>query len=98
MTMLKRVRPRAEAIGRWLRQALEAMAPPGSEVRGVGPMLRLEFPEPSPHPGAAVLVATREEGLILLTYGNVIRIIVPFAVTDPQLERGLAILEGAVGG
>ena len=48
-----------------------------------------------------VVAAAREEGLILLTcglYGNVVPILVPFAVTDPQLEHGLAILEGALGG
>ena len=48
-----------------------------------------------------VVAAAREEGLILLTcglFGNVVRILVPFAVTDPQLEHGLAILEGALGG
>jgi 4-aminobutyrate aminotransferase len=95
------VRPRAEAIGVRLREALEAMAPPGSDVRGLGPMLALELPEQSPERAAGVLRAAREQGLILLTcglYGNVIRILVPFAVTDEQLERGLAILEHALGG
>ncbi len=50
---------------------------------------------------AAVVRTAREQGLLLLTcglYGNVIRILVPFAVTDEQLERGLEILERALGG
>ena len=101
LVALGRVRPRAEAIGRRLRQALEAMAPPGSGMRGLGPILGLEFPEPSPDRGAAGVAAALEEGLILLAcglFGNVIRILVPFAVTDPPLERGLTILEGAIGG
>jgi 4-aminobutyrate aminotransferase-like enzyme len=29
-------------------------------------------------------------------YGNVIRILVPFAVGDEELERGLDILEGLI--
>jgi 4-aminobutyrate aminotransferase / (S)-3-amino-2-methylpropionate transaminase / 5-aminovalerate transaminase len=95
------VRPRAEAIGARLHEALEAMAPAGSEVRGLGPMLGLELPEQSPDRAGAVARAAREDGLLLLTcgpYGNVIRILVPFAVTDEQLERGLATLERALGG
>jgi 4-aminobutyrate aminotransferase len=95
------LRPRAEAIGARLREALEAAAPPGSEVRGLGPMLALELPEPSPDRAAAVVRSAREQGLLLLTcglYGNVIRILVPFAITDEELERGLAILERALGG
>ena len=98
---LEDVRPRAEAIGLRLREALEKMAPPGSDVRGLGPMLGLELPERSPDRAAEVVRAAREQGLLLLTcglHGNVIRILVPFAVTDEQLERGLEILERALGG
>ncbi len=43
--------------------------------------------------------AAREQGLILLScgiYGNVIRILVPFAISDEELERGLDILEACV--
>jgi len=98
---LPAVRPRAEAIGVRLREALEAMAPAGSEVRGLGPMLGLELPDRSPDRAAEVIRSAREQGLILLScglYGNVLRILVPFAITDEQLDRGLAILEGALGG
>ncbi len=31
-------------------------------------------------------------------YGNVIRILVPFTITDDELEKGLDILEGCLGG
>ena len=31
-------------------------------------------------------------------YGNVIRILVPFTIGDEELERGLDILEHALGG
>ena len=41
------------------------------------------------------------KGLLLLScgiYGNVIRILVPFAIEDAELERGLDILESTLGG
>ena len=38
-------RPRAEQIGTHLRERLEAIAPEGSEVRGIGPMIAIELPE-----------------------------------------------------
>jgi 4-aminobutyrate aminotransferase/(S)-3-amino-2-methylpropionate transaminase len=37
-----------------------------------------------------------EKGLVILTcgsYGNIIRILAPFVITDEQLEQGLAIME-----
>ena len=42
---LEAQRPHAEQIGARLRERLEAMAPAGSEVRGLGPMLAIELPE-----------------------------------------------------
>ena len=69
------------------------------EVRGLGPMLAIELPEQSPDARRAS-AAAREQGLLLLScglYGNVIRILVPFAIADDELERGLDILEGALG-
>ena len=63
-------------------------------------MLALELPEQSPARAGAVLAAARDRGLILLTcglYGNVIRLHVPFVISDDELERGLAILEQAIG-
>ena len=37
-----------------------------------------------------------EKGLIMLVcgiYGNVIRVLTPFVITDEQLEKGLSIME-----
>jgi 4-aminobutyrate aminotransferase len=93
-------RERAEAIGARVRERLQVMAPEGADVRGIGPMLALELPEQSPDETTRITREARERGLILLscgTYGNVIRILVPFAVTDEDLERGLDILESLVG-
>ena len=56
--------------------------------------------EPAPDAAAAVTAAAREQGLVLLScglYGNVIRILVPLVISDEELERGLDILEAALG-
>lgn len=94
-------RPRAEEIAARIRERLEKIAPSGAEVRGLGPMLALEFAEQSGELTMRITRVARERGLILLScglYGNVIRILVPFAIGDDELERGLAILEDAIGG
>jgi 4-aminobutyrate aminotransferase/(S)-3-amino-2-methylpropionate transaminase len=41
-----------------------------------------------------------ENGLVLLScgsYGNVIRVLAPFVITDDQLEKGLTIMEEGLG-
>jgi 4-aminobutyrate aminotransferase len=94
-------RPRAEQIGSRLRERLEAMAPAGSEVRGLGPMIAIELPEQTGDETTRITKAAREQGLLLLScgiYGNVIRILVPFTIGDAELERGLDILEETLGG
>jgi 4-aminobutyrate aminotransferase / (S)-3-amino-2-methylpropionate transaminase / 5-aminovalerate transaminase len=98
---LEETRPRAEAIGRRLRERLEAMAPEGSEVRGLGPMVAIELPEQTGEETARITASARGQGLMLLScglYGNVIRILVPFTVSDEDLERGLDILQGCLVG
>ncbi len=77
------------------------MAPAGSEVRGLGPMIAIELPEQSGDETARITKAAREQGLLLLScgiYGNVIRILVPFTIGDAELERGLDILESILAG
>ena len=94
-------RPRAEQIGTRLRERLEAMAPDGSEVRGIGPMIALELPEQAGDETSRITREAREQGLLLLScgiYGNVIRILVPFTIGDEELDKGLDILEGLVRG
>jgi 4-aminobutyrate aminotransferase len=93
------VRPRAEQIGARLRERLEAMAPADSEVRGLGPMLAIELAEQTGEETTRITIKAREQGLMLLScglYGNVIRILVPFTVTDDDLEKGLDILQGCL--
>jgi len=71
------------------------------EIRGLGAMLGLalvkgEKREPGADEAKKLAAFCLERGLIILvcgTYSNVVRVLVPFVITDEQLEKGLAILE-----
>jgi 4-aminobutyrate aminotransferase len=95
-------RARAETVGRLVRGRLERMAelqPAIGEVRGLGPMLAIEFVERSGDATKAVTTKARENGLVILScglYGNVIRLLPPLTANDEELERGLSILEQAL--
>jgi 4-aminobutyrate aminotransferase / (S)-3-amino-2-methylpropionate transaminase / 5-aminovalerate transaminase len=94
-------RTRSDELAARLRARLEAMAPAGSEVRGLGAMVALELPRQTGEETTRITAEARDRGLMLLScgiYGNVIRILVPFAIGDEELERGLDILEGCLGG
>ncbi len=91
-------RARAEELGARIRVRLEALN--AGEVRGLGPMLAVELPEKTPDRATRITAAARERGLVLLSagmYGNVIRILVPITIEDELLERGLRLLEEAIG-
>ena len=94
---------RAERLGSFLRTRLEEIAarqPLVGEVRGLGPMLALELREPTPDAAKATAAAAFEKGLLLLAcglYGNVIRLLPPLTASDEELERGLSLLEEALG-
>jgi 4-aminobutyrate aminotransferase len=96
-------RERADQIATLLRTRLDELAANHEligEVRGLGSMLALELVEQNGEASKAVTVAARDKGLILLScglYGNVIRLLPPLSATDEELERGLAILEEALG-
>jgi 4-aminobutyrate aminotransferase / (S)-3-amino-2-methylpropionate transaminase / 5-aminovalerate transaminase len=93
----------AAHVGSLLRARLEAIAarrPLVGEVRGLGPMLALELREPTPDAARAVSAAAFEKGLLLLACGldgNVIRLLPPLTASDEELERGLVLLEEALG-
>jgi 4-aminobutyrate aminotransferase/(S)-3-amino-2-methylpropionate transaminase len=90
---------RARELGETIRARLELLAARHSaigDVRGLGPMLAFELEEPTPELATAVTAAAREKGLVLLScglYGNVIRILVPLVISDPDLAHGLDLLE-----
>ncbi len=70
-------------------------------IRGLGAMLGLELVRgekrgPAAEEAKKLAAFCLERGLIILvcgTYSNVIRVLVPFVITGPQLEKGLSILE-----
>jgi 4-aminobutyrate aminotransferase len=96
-------RERAEALGKRIRERLDAIAGRAEaigEVRGLGPMLALEFTEPTADLAGRVTAGARERGLVLLScgiYGNVIRILVPLSISDDELASGLDLLEESLG-
>jgi 4-aminobutyrate aminotransferase / (S)-3-amino-2-methylpropionate transaminase / 5-aminovalerate transaminase len=96
-------RARAIALGEALRARLDEIAARHDavgEVRGLGPMLALELREQSPEAAKAVVDAAFERGLLLLScglHGNVLRLLPPLTVADDELDRGLSILDEALG-
>ncbi|KPK11136.1 MAG: 4-aminobutyrate aminotransferase [Anaerolineae bacterium SG8_19] len=71
------------------------------EIRGLGAMLGLELVkgenrEPAADEAKQFVSFCVENGLVILTcgsYGNIIRVLAPFVITDDQLEKGFAIME-----
>ena len=96
-------RERADQIATLLRKRLDGIAerrPLVGEVRGLGAMLALELVERNATAAKRVVARARERGLVLLSCGldgNVIRLLPPLSATDDELERGLSILEEALG-
>jgi 4-aminobutyrate aminotransferase len=96
-------RARADQIAGLLRSRLEGIAERFAavgEVRGLGAMLAFEFVDPEPELAKAVTAEALDRGLVLLAcglYGNVIRLLPPLAASDEELERGLDLLEEALG-
>ena len=96
-------RARAEAVGEELAAGLDAIARRFDDVgehRGLGPMRALELREQTPELASAVVAAAFERGLLLLgcgTYGNVLRLLPALNVSDDELQRGLELLEEALG-
>ena len=90
---------RASELGETIRARLDALAASNAdvgEVRGLGPMLALEFTERTPDRAQAVVSAAFDRGLVLLPcglYGNVIRLLPPLTITDDELDEGFAIVE-----
>jgi len=99
---------RARAVGERLRAGLERIAagqPHAGEVRGMGPMLAIEFvtdaESKAPMPDL-VLEITKQalaRGLIVIRaglYSNCIRLLPPLDLTDAEIDEGLRVLDEAV--
>ena len=95
-------RERAAEIGRLVRSRLERIVsdhPELGEVRGLGPMLAIEFVAASGDEARRVTRSARAQGLLLLScglYGNVLRLLPPLTASDEELDRGLSLLESAL--
>ena len=94
------------ALGQKLRARLEEWQrqfPIIGGICGMGAMLGFELVHKD---GTAAAEATNQlkslclqKGLIIITcgsYGNIVRMLIPFVITDGQLEKGLDILESSV--
>ena len=67
-----------------------------TEARGRGFLCALAFDRDV---SADVVQACLEKGLLILvcgSYGNVVRVLAPFVITDEQLEKGLSIMEAGL--
>jgi 4-aminobutyrate aminotransferase / (S)-3-amino-2-methylpropionate transaminase / 5-aminovalerate transaminase len=95
---------RAQQLGNRLMERFRSLQGEVSalgDVRGLGPMIGLEFvrdpatKEPAPEITDKILAQAREQGLILLKaglYNNVIRIVAPLVIEEALLSRGLETL------
>jgi 4-aminobutyrate aminotransferase len=92
----------AVRLGETLRARLDDLAGRHAwigEVRGLGPMLAIELEELTPDRAQSVVAAGFERGLLLLScglYGNVIRLLPPLTIAEPDLAEGLGLLEEAL--
>jgi len=98
---------RANELGSRLKQKLEAIravTPEISDIRGPGFMVAVEFANPASHePDAGftnrVRLEAQKRGLILLTcgvYGNVVRFLAPITIPDAVFSEAMGIVEEAV--
>lgn len=100
---------RAEVVGKAIRSRWEDVAgdvPEIGEIRGVGAMIGVEFvkdrgtKEPAGEYVGALMRETLSRGVVTVScgmYHNVLRHLMPLAITDEQLEEGLDVLaESAV--
>jgi 4-aminobutyrate aminotransferase/(S)-3-amino-2-methylpropionate transaminase len=100
---------RAVEVGERIHARLNDMAarhPAIGEVRGIGPMAAIELVqdretrEPGAGIAAAAVATALDRGLIILKtgiYDNVIRILVPIAAPDEDIDAGLDRLEESLG-
>jgi 4-aminobutyrate aminotransferase/(S)-3-amino-2-methylpropionate transaminase len=75
------------------------------DVRGLGPMVAMELvkdrktKEPAKDETKEIVKQCYEQGLIILSCGihsNVIRTLIPFVISNEQLDKGFSIVEGAL--
>jgi len=99
---------RAAQLGETIRERMDAWAGRWDaigDVRGLGAMLAIELvhdrasKDPAPEIATAVVEAAAERGLLLLKsgiYSNCIRVLVPFVITEAELDEALGVWEQAL--
>jgi 4-aminobutyrate aminotransferase/(S)-3-amino-2-methylpropionate transaminase len=99
---------RASAIGETIRARMQAWQERWQaigDVRGLGAMLAIELvrdrgtKEPAPELATRIVEAAAERGLLLLKsgiYSNCIRVLVPFVISDAELDEALGAWEDAL--
>jgi len=99
---------RAQAIGERIRHHLHTIQANHTcvgDVRGLGPMLAMEFvqdretKEPNMEATAIVTQETLKRGLITIRaglYSNCVRFLPPLILTDAEIDEGMAIVAEAV--
>jgi 4-aminobutyrate aminotransferase/(S)-3-amino-2-methylpropionate transaminase len=100
---------RGRAIGERMRSRFEAMQatyPQLGDVRGLGPMLALEFvkdpttKEPAPELATAVAEGAMQRGLMILKAGingQCLRVLIALVATDEQIDETLDVFEETLG-
>jgi 4-aminobutyrate aminotransferase / (S)-3-amino-2-methylpropionate transaminase / 5-aminovalerate transaminase len=98
----------AQKLGSTLREKLNSWKEKYNcigDVRGMGPMLALEFvkdrttKEAYPEGAKALVKYCYERGLVIMTagsLGNVVRLLMPLVIDSRDLEEGLQILESGI--
>jgi 4-aminobutyrate aminotransferase/(S)-3-amino-2-methylpropionate transaminase len=96
---------RGRAIGERMRSRFDAMQatyPQLGDVRGLGPMLALEFvkdpatKEPAPELATAVAEGAMQRGLMILKagiHGQCLRVLIALVATDEQIDETLDVFE-----
>ena len=105
----KKLLQRGEEIGRTVikrfREFYERYSIVG-DVRGLGAMVGMELvvdrrtKEPATAFTKQLVTKCREKGLLMIsagTHSNIIRPLMPLVITDEQLDRGLTLIEEALG-
>src|SRR5262245_44078333 len=99
---------RAARVGETIRTRMEAWTAKweaAGDVRGLGAMLAIELvhdrtsKDPAPEVATAIVEAAAERGLLLLKsgiYSNCIRVLLPFVITEAELDEALGVWEQAL--
>jgi 4-aminobutyrate aminotransferase/(S)-3-amino-2-methylpropionate transaminase len=99
---------RAARLGETIRARMDGWAARWDaigDVRGLGAMLAIELvhdresKDPAPEIATAVVEAAAGRGLLLLKsgiYSNCIRVLLPFVITDAELDEALGVWEDAL--